>query len=61
MSATKTALLWAGAMLAIALLAVFDVIPAEIAQYSVISLPALAWLGIMRGNRGCAPCSKSAA
>lgn len=61
MTAIKTALLWATAMLAIAVLAVFDVIPEELAQYSVISLPVLAWLGIMRSDRGCAPCGKRAA
>jgi hypothetical protein len=61
MSATKQALFWAGAMLAIALLAVFDVIPQEVAQYSVLVLPVFASLGILPRTGCCAFSQKGSA
>lgn len=41
-------LFWAAALLGIALLAVFDIVPEELAQYSVIALPVLATLGFIK-------------
>ena len=50
----KTPLLFAGAIIAIAVLAVFDIVPEEFAQFSVILLPALAAIHIVRrGSCGC--------
>ncbi|KWV94938.1 hypothetical protein [Erythrobacter sp. AP23] len=61
MSARKQALFWAGAMLAIAVLAVLDVVPQEVAQFSVLVLPVLAWLGIMPRSGCCAFLQKGSA
>ena len=44
----KTPLLFAGAIIAIAVLAIFDVIPEQFARFSVILLPALAAIHIAR-------------
>lgn len=50
----KTPLLFAGAIIAIAVLAVFDIVPEEFAQFSVILFPALAAIHIARtGSCGC--------
>ena len=50
----KTPLLFAGAIIAIAVLAIFDVIPEQFARFSVILLPALAAIHIARrGSCGC--------
>ena len=51
----KTPLLFAGAIIAIAVLAVFDIVPGEFARFSVILLPALAAIHIAR--RGACGCS----
>lgn len=48
-------------MLAIAVLAVLDVVPQEVAQFSVLVLPALAWLSIMPRSRCCAFSQKGSA
>jgi hypothetical protein len=56
----KTPLLFAGAIIAIAVLAVFDIVPEEFAQFSVIALPALAVVSLFasgacnRTGKGCA-------
>ena len=44
----KPALLFASAIIAIAVLAIFDVIPEQFARFSVILLPALAAIHIAR-------------
>lgn len=52
MTQIQKALLLAGAMIAIAGLAVFDIVPQEYAQYAPIALMALfpsAWMGKGRG------------
>ena len=50
----KPALLFASAIIAIAVLAIFDVIPEQFARFSVILLPALAAIHIARsGSCGC--------
>ncbi|HBR84288.1 MAG: hypothetical protein CMN68_03540 [Sphingomonadaceae bacterium] len=50
----KTPLLFASAIIAIAVLAIFDVIPEQFARFSVILLPALAAIHIARrGSCGC--------
>ncbi|KNH00826.1 hypothetical protein J121_1450 [Qipengyuania citrea LAMA 915] len=50
----KPALLFASAIIAIAVLAIFDVIPEQLARFSVILLPALAAIHIARrGSCGC--------
>ncbi len=50
----KAPLLFAGAIIAIAVLAIFDVIPEQFARFSVILLPALAAIHIARrGSCGC--------
>ena len=60
MSTIKPALLFGGAIILIAVLAVFDVVPENLARYSVIALPALAVVsflrsgGCNRGGKGCA-------
>ena len=52
MTIFRHSLFWAAALLGIALLAVFDIVPEELAQYSVIALPVLATLGfISAGGR----------
>ncbi len=48
-------------MLAIAVLAVLDVVPQEVAQFSVLVLPVLAWLGIMPRSGCCAFLQKGSA
>ncbi|MBO6768862.1 MAG: hypothetical protein JJ901_11260 [Erythrobacter sp.] len=48
-------------MLAIAVLAVLDVVPQEVAQFSVLVLPVLAWLSIMPRTRCCALLQKGSA
>lgn len=50
----KPALLFASAIIAIAVLAIFDVIPEQFARFSVILFPALAAIHIARtGSCGC--------
>jgi hypothetical protein len=50
----KTPLLFAGAIIATAVLAIFDIVPEEFAQFSVILFPALAAIHIARtGSCGC--------
>ncbi len=52
MTQIQKALLLASAMIAIAVLAVFDIVPQEYAQYAPIALIALfpsAWMGKGRG------------
>lgn len=50
----KPPLLFAAAIIAIAVLAVFDIVPEEFAQFSVILFPALAAIHIARtGSCGC--------
>ena len=54
MTQLPKSLLLAGAMIGIALLAVFDIIPQEIAQFAPFALLALfpaAWLGSGKGCR----------
>ena len=50
----KPALLFASAIIAIAVLAILDVVPEQFARFSVILLPALAAIHIARrGSCGC--------
>lgn len=54
MPSTRPALLLAAAMLAIAVLAIFDVVPERVAQFAPLALLALfpsAWLGRSRCAR----------
>lgn len=54
MPSTRPALLLAAAMLAIAVLAIFDVVPEQVAQFAPLALLALfpsAWLGRSRCAR----------
>ena len=48
MTIFRHSLFWAAALLGIALLAVFGIVPEELAQYSVIALPVLATLGFIK-------------
>ncbi len=48
MNIFRHSLFWAAALLGIALLAVFGIVPEELAQYSVIALPVLATLGFIK-------------
>ena len=48
----KTPLLFAGAIIAIAVLAVVDIVTEEFAQYRVILFPALAAIHIAHTGRG---------
>ena len=59
MKTTKAALLYASAMLLIAVLAVFDIVPENIARYSVIAIPALVSLQVIRRGtcRGSGVCA----
>ena len=54
----KTPLLFAGVIIAIAVLAVFDIVPEEFAQFSVIALPAVVSIfasgACNRTGKGCA-------
>jgi len=60
MSTIQPALLFGGAIILIAVLAVFGIVPEGLAQYSVIALPALAVVsyfasgGCSRSGKGCA-------
>lgn len=52
MTKTQQALIWAFAILAMAVAARYGMIERDVATTLLIVMPALAWLSISRGDRG---------